>query len=177
MLFRSTAEALRRGGDKLEAKRAAAAAGIPVLPTGEPEEIGFPLMIKAAAGGGGRGMRVVREQLDLDVPGTLEVALEEDGPVAEGGLGFPARRDHGFLELARLANDSHPAAAAARRRLDHQREADLLRLAGRQHRNPGRRRGALRLELVPAAAQRFGSGADEDEPCGLDRLGEVGVLG
>src|SRR6266487_3545872 len=35
-----TPDALRRGGDKLEAKRAAAAAGIPVLPTGEPDEIG-----------------------------------------------------------------------------------------------------------------------------------------
>jgi acetyl/propionyl-CoA carboxylase alpha subunit len=57
--------ALRRGGDKLEAKRAAEAAGIPVLPSGEPDEIGFPLMIKAAAGGGGRGMRVVRGQGEL----------------------------------------------------------------------------------------------------------------
>jgi acetyl-CoA/propionyl-CoA carboxylase, biotin carboxylase, biotin carboxyl carrier protein len=61
-----TPEALRRGGDKLEAKRAAAQAGVPVLPTGEPGEIGFPLMIKAAAGGGGRGMRVVRGAADLD---------------------------------------------------------------------------------------------------------------
>jgi acetyl/propionyl-CoA carboxylase alpha subunit len=60
-----TPEALRRGGDKLKAKRSAAAAGIPVLPTGEPDEIGFPLMIKAAAGGGGRGMRVVREEREL----------------------------------------------------------------------------------------------------------------
>jgi acetyl/propionyl-CoA carboxylase alpha subunit len=60
-----TPEALRRGGDKLEAKRAAEAAGIPVLPTGEPDEIGFPLMIKAAAGGGGRGMRVVRSPEEL----------------------------------------------------------------------------------------------------------------
>jgi acetyl/propionyl-CoA carboxylase alpha subunit len=60
-----TPEALRRGGDKLEAKRSAGAAGIPVLPTGGPDEVGFPLMIKAAAGGGGRGMRVVREQWEL----------------------------------------------------------------------------------------------------------------
>jgi len=58
-------EALRRGGDKLEAKRSAAAAGIPVLAAGEPDELGFPLMIKAAAGGGGRGMRVVREPNEL----------------------------------------------------------------------------------------------------------------
>jgi acetyl-CoA/propionyl-CoA carboxylase biotin carboxyl carrier protein len=59
-------EALRAGGDKLEAKRIARAAGVPVVPTGAPEEVGFPLMIKAAAGGGGRGMRVVREPGELD---------------------------------------------------------------------------------------------------------------
>jgi acetyl/propionyl-CoA carboxylase alpha subunit len=53
-------EALRAGGDKLEAKRIAREAGVPVVPEGEPGEIGYPLVIKAAAGGGGRGMRVVR---------------------------------------------------------------------------------------------------------------------
>src|SRR5579862_6627274 len=60
--------ALRAGGDKLAAKATARAAGVPVLPTGTPEEIGFPLLVKAAAGGGGRGMRVVR------APGELEDA-------------------------------------------------------------------------------------------------------
>jgi len=60
------ASALRSGGDKLEAKRIAREAGVPVVPEGEPDEIGFPLMIKAAAGGGGRGMRVVRVREELD---------------------------------------------------------------------------------------------------------------
>jgi len=59
-------EALRKGGDKLEAKRIAREAGVPVLPAGDPAEIGFPLVVKAAAGGGGRGMRVVRDPADLD---------------------------------------------------------------------------------------------------------------
>jgi acetyl-CoA/propionyl-CoA carboxylase, biotin carboxylase, biotin carboxyl carrier protein len=58
--------ALRAGGDKLAAKETARAAGVPVLPTGEPSEIGFPLLVKAAAGGGGRGMRVVRAPEELD---------------------------------------------------------------------------------------------------------------
>ena len=39
--------------------------GVPTLPTGEPEELGFPLLVKAAAGGGGRGMRVVERAEDL----------------------------------------------------------------------------------------------------------------
>ena len=61
-----TPDALRKGGDKLEAKRIAREAGVPVLPAGEPEEVGFPLVAKAAAGGGGRGMRVVRDPGELD---------------------------------------------------------------------------------------------------------------
>src|SRR5205814_10149305 len=60
------ASALRAGGDKLEAKRIAREAGVPAVPEGEPDEIGYPLMIKAAAGGGGRGVRVVREPAELD---------------------------------------------------------------------------------------------------------------
>jgi propionyl-CoA carboxylase alpha chain len=60
-----TAEALRAGGDKLEAKRIAREAGVPVLEAGDPGEVGFPLLVKAAAGGGGRGMRIVREPAAL----------------------------------------------------------------------------------------------------------------
>jgi acetyl/propionyl-CoA carboxylase alpha subunit len=59
-------DVLRAAGDKLEAKRIAAEAGAPVVPEGDPAEIGFPLVIKAAAGGGGRGMRVVRTPEELD---------------------------------------------------------------------------------------------------------------
>jgi acetyl-CoA/propionyl-CoA carboxylase biotin carboxyl carrier protein len=67
--------ALRAGGDKLAAKETARAAGVPVLPSGTPEEIGFPLLVKAAAGGGGRGMRVVRRPKELD--DALEAARRE----------------------------------------------------------------------------------------------------
>jgi len=68
-------EALRKGGDKLEAKRIAAAAGVPTLPAGTPAELGFPLLVKAAAGGGGRGMRVVAR--DEDLADALEAAARE----------------------------------------------------------------------------------------------------
>jgi acetyl/propionyl-CoA carboxylase alpha subunit len=70
-------QALRAGGDKLEAKRIASEAGVPVVPTGDPEEIGFPLIVKAAAGGGGRGMRVVRERGGLE--DALAAARREAG--------------------------------------------------------------------------------------------------
>ena len=66
------AESMRRMGSKAGAKELMAAAGVPVVPgyTGEDqspellareaERVGFPLMIKAAYGGGGKGMRIVR---------------------------------------------------------------------------------------------------------------------
>ncbi|HLZ90589.1 MAG TPA: pyruvate carboxylase [Candidatus Acidoferrum sp.] len=65
-------------GDKTAARRLAASAGVPVLPgteeavTSAPEghkialEIGYPVMVKAAFGGGGRGMRVVHDAAQLD---------------------------------------------------------------------------------------------------------------
>jgi len=74
-------EALRAGGDKLEAKRLAREAGVPVVPQGAPGEIGFPLIVKAAAGGGGRGMRVVRE------PGELQEALAAAQREAKAAFG------------------------------------------------------------------------------------------
>jgi propionyl-CoA carboxylase alpha chain len=50
-------------GDKLEAKRAAAEAGVPTLASSDDpasaDEVGYPLLVKAAAGGGGKGMRIV----------------------------------------------------------------------------------------------------------------------
>ena len=68
-----SAEVIRKLGDKIAAKRRMEAAGVPVVPgyngddlsakrlQKEAKQIGTPLLIKAAAGGGGRGMRVVQE--------------------------------------------------------------------------------------------------------------------
>ena len=54
---------------------------MPAVPTGEPDEIGFPLVVKAAAGGGGRGMRVVRD------PAELEEAIEAARREAKAAFG------------------------------------------------------------------------------------------
>jgi len=89
------AEALRLGGDKLAAKRIAREAGVPVLPDGTVEEIGFPLLVKAAAGGGGRGMRVVRD------PAELEDALAAAGREAAGAFGDGTLYCERYLERPR----------------------------------------------------------------------------
>ncbi|RKT53932.1 acetyl/propionyl/methylcrotonyl-CoA carboxylase subunit alpha [Saccharothrix australiensis] len=59
-------EAIAVMGSKVAAKRRMAAAGVPVLPDLDPvSATRFPLLVKASAGGGGRGMRVVRSRDDL----------------------------------------------------------------------------------------------------------------
>jgi acetyl/propionyl-CoA carboxylase alpha subunit len=104
-------QALRLGGDKLEAKRIAREAGVPVLPDGTPEEIGFPLLVKAAAGGGGRGMRVVRSPAELDE--ALAAAERE----ASGAFGDGTLYCERYLERPRhvevqLLADAHGSVVA-----------------------------------------------------------------
>lgn len=89
-------ETLEAMGDKMAARKIAESAGVPVLPgTEDPiadtdealkmgKSIGFPLIIKAAFGGGGRGMRVVREEKDL------KPLLEEAQSEAERAFGDPS---------------------------------------------------------------------------------------
>jgi acetyl/propionyl-CoA carboxylase alpha subunit len=97
---------IRAAGDKLEAKRLAGEAGVPVVPSGDPEEVGFPLMVKAAAGGGGRGMRLVR------TPEELDEALESARREATSGFGDDRVFCERYVERPRhveiqLLADSH----------------------------------------------------------------------
>ncbi len=73
-----TAENIRIGGDKAKARQVMKRRGIPVVPGSDgpllseeaavktAKKIGFPVLFKASAGGGGRGMRVVREEQELE---------------------------------------------------------------------------------------------------------------
>ncbi len=81
------ASAIRAMGDKTEARRRMQAAGVPIVPgavaavdevgpaLGLAREIGYPVMVKAAAGGGGKGMRVVRAPEEM--AGALSAAGSE----------------------------------------------------------------------------------------------------
>ena len=73
-----SADVIRAMGDKIEARKIAAAAGVPIIPGSEGAvadasvardvamAIGYPILVKAAAGGGGRGMRVIQSAAELD---------------------------------------------------------------------------------------------------------------
>ena len=100
-------EHIRTMGDKIEAKRTAKRLGIPVVPGSEggvtsdteagkiANGIGYPVLIKAAAGGGGRGMKVVRE------PGELSIALATARSEAKAAFGDDAVYIEKYLEKPR----------------------------------------------------------------------------
>src|SRR5262245_51176125 len=91
------ANVIRMMGDKIEARRVMKEAGLPVLPgssgaiTSEEEglklarKVGFPVIVKASAGGGGRGMRIVRSGAQLgnglETASTEAAAAFKDGSV------------------------------------------------------------------------------------------------
>ncbi|HWT89379.1 MAG TPA: pyruvate carboxylase, partial [Candidatus Angelobacter sp.] len=102
-----TPELLEMLGDKTAARRLATSAGVPVLPGTEKavksaeeakkiaKEIGYPVIVKAAMGGGGRGMRVVREESEL------EARIEEAQGEAKSAFGDASVFLEKFLPRAR----------------------------------------------------------------------------
>jgi acetyl-CoA carboxylase, biotin carboxylase subunit len=87
-----SAEVMERMGDKARAKAEMRAAGVPLVPGTEgvaapedasvaAEELGFPVLLKAAAGGGGKGMRIVTE------PGDLNDAYQRAAAEAQAAFG------------------------------------------------------------------------------------------
>ncbi|MEU8900726.1 biotin carboxylase N-terminal domain-containing protein [Nocardia sp. NPDC048505] len=91
-------EAIEQMGSKVAAKKLMDAAGVPVLAELDPAEVTeahLPVLIKASAGGGGRGMRVVRELADLTPQ--LEAARRE----AESAFGDPTVFCERYLETGR----------------------------------------------------------------------------
>jgi acetyl-CoA carboxylase biotin carboxylase subunit len=116
-----SAEHIRLMGDKIEAKRTAVSLGIPVVPGSDGAitddavarsvagEIGFPVIVKATAGGGGRGMKVVRRTEEL--PDALATAKAE----ARAAFGDDAVYIEKYLEHPRhiefqVMGDGHGAA-------------------------------------------------------------------
>ncbi|HJU86771.1 MAG TPA: acetyl-CoA carboxylase biotin carboxylase subunit [Gemmatimonadota bacterium] len=125
--------AIRAMGEKTAARRAMQAAGVPVVPgTVEPlvesaaamdaaRETGFPVLLKAAAGGGGKGMRVVHEAAEV-APAFAAASRE-----AQGAFGDPALYLERYIPEARhvevqvLADDSGSAIHLGERECSLQR--------------------------------------------------------
>ena len=91
-----SADVMARMGDKVQAKAEMRAAEVPVVPGTEgsttldeardaAEEVGYPVLLKASAGGGGKGMRLVTEPSDLDAAFTT-AALEAEAAFGDGSL-------------------------------------------------------------------------------------------
>lgn len=90
-------DAIHRLGDKVEARRTAVANGVPIVPgsdgtiedpkaaTDLVTKLGFPVLLKAKGGGGGRGMRVVRERLEFE-QAWQEASREATAAFGDGGL-------------------------------------------------------------------------------------------
>ena len=111
-------DAITRMGSKIESKRIAEAAGVPCVPgyhgaaqddaalQAAAGEIGYPVLIKASAGGGGRGMRAVQQPEDL-VPALVLARAE-----AQAGFGDPSLLIEKLIQRPRhievqLAGDKH----------------------------------------------------------------------
>ncbi|MGJ9403367.1 acetyl-CoA carboxylase biotin carboxylase subunit [Arthrobacter sp. KK5.5] len=128
---------IRRMGDKIEAKKIARQAGVPTVPGSAgaiaefsealavASEVGYPLLIKAAAGGGGRGMRVVQ------AAETLEKDLAEIMSEAEVAFGDPSVYLERYLTDIRhieiqLISDGHTALHVGERDCTAQRRNQKL---------------------------------------------------
>jgi acetyl-CoA carboxylase biotin carboxylase subunit len=152
-------EAMRALGDKLHARHMAMTLGVPTVPgsaallrtpadaEAEAVRIGYPVLLKAAAGGGGRGMRVVRS------PNALAAALERARAEADASFGDPTVFVERFLENVRhvevqVIADAHGSAVHLGERdcSVQRRHQKLLEEAPSPALTPG-----LRREMTDAA--------------------------
>jgi propionyl-CoA carboxylase alpha chain len=107
-----TPDQIRLLGDKIAAKRAAADAGVPTTPVvevvdGEPApDVAFPALVKAAAGGGGRGMRVVRDRDEL-AESIESAAREAASAFGDGTVFIEPYIEHGRHVEVQIFGDAH----------------------------------------------------------------------
>ena len=114
-------EAIEAMGDKVRAKEIAAAAGVPVLSAPEhPTEADLPLLVKASAGGGGRGMRVVRglDRLDAEIEAAR---AEAESAFGDGTVFVEPYVEAGRHVEVQVFADAHAAVALGTRDCSVQR--------------------------------------------------------
>ena len=132
-----TPETLERFGDKASAKEAAVAASVPVISGAEgarsdPEQIaeevrqmGLPVLLKAVSGGGGRGMRIVREATDLEA--SFDAASAEAvGAFGDGRLYMEKLIENGRHIEFQVVGDARRAQVLGERECSIQRRHQKL---------------------------------------------------
>jgi acetyl-CoA carboxylase, biotin carboxylase subunit len=155
-----TAEVMARMGDKVHAKAEMRAADVPVVPGTEgatnleeardaAEEAGYPVLLKASAGGGGKGMRLVERPEDLDAAFNT-AAMEAEAAFADGSLYLekavsPARH----VEIQVLADGEGGVLTLGERECSIQRRHQKL-----IEESPSPALTADRREEMEAAAER-----------------------
>ena len=99
-------------GDKVAAKRAAIAAGVPTAPVFDaapddvPEDVPMPALVKAAAGGGGRGMRIVRDRAEL-ADAVRAAAREAAAAFGDGTVFIEPYLERGRHVEVQIMGDEH----------------------------------------------------------------------
>jgi acetyl-CoA carboxylase biotin carboxylase subunit len=159
-----TAASMRAMGDKVEARRRMIAAGVPVVPgtaaladdgaaLREAQRIGYPVMVKAAAGGGGIGMRVAKRAEELPA------AFEACRRAAQSSFGSPDVYLERYLEHPRhiemqvLADDHGTTLALGERECSIQRRHQkLLEETPAVGLSVARRRAMAQAAVTAAAA-------------------------
>jgi acetyl-CoA carboxylase, biotin carboxylase subunit len=132
-----SAETMARMGDKVEAKKELRAADVPVVPGTEgstsldgarsaADDVGYPVLLKAAAGGGGKGMRLVEGPDELDAAYST-AALEAEAAFGDGSVYLekaiaPARH----VEIQVLADDAGDVLTLGERECSIQRRHQKL---------------------------------------------------
>jgi len=161
-----SAETMTRMGDKAAAKQEMVAAGVPVVPGTEgatnveeareaAEEAGYPVLLKAVAGGGGKGMRTVREPSELE--GAFQTAAAEaQAAFGEGALYLekaivPARH----VEIQVLADGSGGVLTLGERECSIQRRHQKL-----IEESPSPALDDLTREQMEAAAEKAARAVD-----------------
>ncbi|SCG58742.1 ATP-binding protein [Micromonospora coxensis] len=108
-----SAEAIAAMGDKMKAKALLAEAGVPMLPTwtDDDEITDFPVLVKASAGGGGRGMRVVRDAAGL-AEAVASARREAAGAFGDGTVFVERYVERGRHVEVQIVGDTHGTVVA-----------------------------------------------------------------
>ena len=160
--------AIRAIGNKVNARALMAKAGVPVLPGGDPKDakaIGFPLLVKAVAGGGGKGQRIVESAKGLE-EGVAAAAREAQSAFGDGAVFLekylPAPRHVEFQILRDPAGNTVHL---------HERECSI------QRRHQKLIEESPSSALTPALRERMGAAAVKvAETAGYLNLGTVEFL-